>query len=305
MAKKASYAVATRAKKNGNQNKGKKRVSIVSNRKTINKKMGSENRGKSSSGSVASAAVKAVKVVAKKIAKVIGSRKLRPEKVVDAARVKGNVVVVNGPLKSQQKKQVIRNSKMTSEKTLSVMNKGKGMSKVGQMQRSGVVSATKRSVSSMARASSSVAGDLLVPGVVKPYEMRKDEDYMNAVQREHFRNILLHWKNQLLCEAENTVHGMKSISANFADPVDRASQEEEFNLELRARDRGRRLLRKIEEALLRIQTNDYGYCVDCGADIGIRRLEARPTATQCIECKTVAEIREKQIGEVSKEKEEE
>ena len=90
---------------------------------------------------------------------------------------------------------------------------------------------------------------------------------------------------------------MQDEAANYPDPVDRASQEEEFNLELRTRDRERKLLKKIEETLARIKDNDYGYCDDCGAEIGIGRLEARPTATQCIECKTIAEIREKQIGD--------
>lgn len=140
---------------------------------------------------------------------------------------------------------------------------------------------------------------------LKPYTPKAGEDYMSATQLEHFKKLLLQWKEELLREAEVTVQDMQASSANFPDPVDRASQEEEFNLELRTRDRERKLLKKIEEALQRIKENNFGYCDDCGSEIGTKRLEARPTATQCIECKTIAEIREKQIGEIGKEKEEE
>lgn len=135
------------------------------------------------------------------------------------------------------------------------------------------------------------------PKGVKPYSPKAKEEYMNEKQLEHFRKILLDWKDQLMHEVDRTVHHMQDEAANYSDPIDRASQEEEFSLELRARDRERKLLKKIEETLVRIDEQDYGYCDDCGAEIGIRRLEARPTATQCIECKTIAEIREKQIGE--------
>lgn len=139
---------------------------------------------------------------------------------------------------------------------------------------------------------------------IKPYVAKKGEEYMNENQLKHFEQLLLQWKSNLLQDAENTVHGMQASVSNFADPIDRASQEEEFNLELKSRDRERKLLKRIEEALSRIKEHDYGYCDDCGAEIGIKRLEARPTAKQCIECKTVAEIREKQIGEITRIEEE-
>lgn len=130
----------------------------------------------------------------------------------------------------------------------------------------------------------------------KPYKAKKDEEYMDADQQGHFRDILNLWKTQLLDEFNRVKQHMQNDAANFPDPLDRAAQEEEFNFELRARDRERKLVKKIEEALEGIETQEYGYCVDCGAEIGIRRLEARPTATQCIDCKTFEEIREKQIG---------
>jgi len=140
---------------------------------------------------------------------------------------------------------------------------------------------------------------VLGPLGVVPYQMKKGEEYMNSKQLKHFEDILHAWKKQLMDDADRTINNMKDEVANYPDPVDRASQEEEFSLELRTRDRERKLLKKIDETLDQIKENNYGYCDVCGAEIGIRRLEARPTATQCIECKTIAEIREKQTGEVS------
>jgi len=125
-----------------------------------------------------------------------------------------------------------------------------------------------------------------------PHEI-KNEDYMDAAQSSHFRKVLLSWKKQLLGEMERTVHHMQDEAANFPDPNDRATQEEEFSLELRARDRERKLIKKIDESLTNIDKNDYGYCEACGVEIGVKRLEARPTATLCIDCKTIDEIREK------------
>lgn len=128
----------------------------------------------------------------------------------------------------------------------------------------------------------------------QPYEPAKGEEYMNDAQLQHFRDILLTWKRGLMEEVDRTVHHMKDEVTNFPDPNDRATQEEEFSLELRTRDRERKLIKKIDEALELIDEHDYGYCEACGVEIGIRRLEARPTATMCIDCKTLEEIREKQ-----------
>ncbi len=129
-----------------------------------------------------------------------------------------------------------------------------------------------------------------------PYKETKGEEYMSEGMRAHFTNILNTWKLQLMQEVDRTVHHMQDEAANFPDPADRASQEEEFSLELRARDRERKLIKKIDETVQLIEANEYGWCDSCGVEIGIRRLEARPTATLCIDCKTLAEIREKQIG---------
>jgi len=134
------------------------------------------------------------------------------------------------------------------------------------------------------------------PVEFQPYKEKKGEEYMNDGQLDHFRAILDTWRSELMEEVDRTVHHMQDDAANFPDPNDRASQEEEFSLELRARDRERKLLKKIQEAIERIENKDYGYCEACGVEIGIRRLEARPTATLCIDCKTIDEIKEKQTS---------
>lgn len=128
-----------------------------------------------------------------------------------------------------------------------------------------------------------------------PYALKRHEDYMNEPQRAHFKSILLNWRNQLMEEVDRTVSHMKDEAANYPDPSDRASQEEEFSLELRTRDRERKLIRKIEKTIDMIDQDDYGYCDTCGVEIGIRRLEARPTANQCIDCKTLDELKERQL----------
>ena len=130
----------------------------------------------------------------------------------------------------------------------------------------------------------------------EPYKEKKGEEYMGEKQLEHFKKLLFAWKQQLMEEVDRTVSHMKDEAANFPDPADRATQEEEFSLELRTRDRERKLIKKIDSTLELIENDDYGYCDTCGVEIGIRRLEARPTATQCIDCKTLDEIKEKQIG---------
>ena len=129
-----------------------------------------------------------------------------------------------------------------------------------------------------------------------PYKPRKGEKYMNEKQRVHFKQILQDWREELMQEVDRTVHHMQDDAANYPDPADRATQEEEFSLELRTRDRERKLIKKIDSTIELIAADDYGYCDSCGIEIGIRRLEARPTANKCIDCKTLDEIKEKQLG---------
>ena len=131
---------------------------------------------------------------------------------------------------------------------------------------------------------------------VTPYVPKKGEDYMSAKQRAHFRKILGALKSELSVEIDRTVHTMQDEATVFADPNDRASQESDMALELRNRDRERKLIRKIDETMARIDADEYGYCDSCGVEIGLKRLEARPTATLCIDCKTLDEMRERQVA---------
>jgi len=128
----------------------------------------------------------------------------------------------------------------------------------------------------------------------KPYKEKKGEEYMSEAQIQHFTDILQAWKAELMTEVDRTVDHMKDEAANFPDPADRATQEEEFSLELRTRDRERKLIKKIDDTLTLMSNGEYGYCETCGVEIGLRRMEARPTATQCIDCKSLDEIKDKQ-----------
>lgn len=135
------------------------------------------------------------------------------------------------------------------------------------------------------------------PRNVQPYIPKRGEQYMNKEQLDHFRAILNMWKRDLMVEVDRTVLHMKDEAANFPDPNDRATQESEFSLELRTRDRERKLIRKIDEAIKRIEDGSYGYCLETGEEIGIKRLEARPVATLCVEAQERRERREKQYGD--------
>jgi DnaK suppressor protein len=150
-----------------------------------------------------------------------------------------------------------------------------------------------------APAAALVAGASLLSGPrnVQPYVARKGEEYMSKEQLEHFRHILSLWKQDLMQEVDRTMLHMKDEAANFPDPNDRATQESEFSLELRTRDRERKLIRKIDEALKRIEDGSYGFCLETGEPIGVKRLEARPVATLSVEAQERRERREKQFGD--------
>ncbi|MCE1183019.1 MAG: RNA polymerase-binding protein DksA [Rhodocyclales bacterium] len=136
----------------------------------------------------------------------------------------------------------------------------------------------------------------LLPKHFAPYEPKDGEDYMSTKQLAHFRKILEAIKKELSEDIDRTVHTMQDEATVFADPNDRASQETDMAIELRNRDRERKLIKKIDETLARIDGDDYGFCDKCGVEIGIKRLEARPTATLCIDCKTLDELKEKQMA---------
>ena len=131
---------------------------------------------------------------------------------------------------------------------------------------------------------------------IAPYKPKKKEKYMSAAMKKHFVAVLLLWREHLKEEMQKTFDHLRTKGETFADPVDRASQEEEFSFELRTRDRERKLINKIAVSLELIKQDEYGWCESCGVEIGIKRLEARPTATHCIDCKTLDEIKEKQLS---------
>ena len=154
--------------------------------------------------------------------------------------------------------------------------------------------AKKRSATTASKAAAVSAADSPFRNFT-PYQPKKNEPYMNDAQLAHFRQMLNDWRQELMEEVDRTVHHMQDEAANFPDPADRATQEEEFSIELRTRDRERKLIKKIDQTIDRLDQKDYGYCDTCGIEIGLRRLEARPTATQCVDCKSLDEIKERQI----------
>ena len=131
---------------------------------------------------------------------------------------------------------------------------------------------------------------------IAPYKAKKNEKYMSAAMKKHFIAVLLLWREHLKDEMQKTFDHLKTKGETYADPIDRASQEEEFAFELRTRDRERKLINKIAISIEQIKNDEYGWCESCGDEIGIKRLEARPTATHCIDCKTLDEIKEKQLN---------
>ncbi|MEU1436400.1 RNA polymerase-binding protein DksA [Streptomyces sp. NPDC005786] len=131
---------------------------------------------------------------------------------------------------------------------------------------------------------------------VEPYKETKGEEYMDEPMSQHFTKLLAAWKQELMVGMDRTVDHMKEEAANLADPADRDSQEEEFALELRTRDRERKLIKKIDKTLQKIQDKEYGWCESCGIEIGLRRLEAHPTADLCVDCKEIADKKERTVG---------
>ena len=152
---------------------------------------------------------------------------------------------------------------------------------------------TQIKVASRRKANSKVANN---KSKIAPYKPKKNEKYMSAAMKKHFIAVLLQWREHLREEMQKTFDHLKTKGETYADPVDRASQEEEFAFELRTRDRERKLTNKIAVSIEKIKQDDYGWCDSCGDEIGVKRLEARPTATHCIHCKTLDEIKERQLG---------
>ena len=175
-------------------------------------------------------------------------------------------------------KKSVKSPKKTSKKTV----KKASTKKVTQIK-----------VASRRKANSKVANN---KSKIAPYKPKKNEKYMSAAMKKHFIAVLLQWREHLREEMQKTFDHLKTKGETYADPVDRASQEEEFAFELRTRDRERKLTNKIAVSIEKIKQDDYGWCDSCGDEIGVKRLEARPTATHCIHCKTLDEIKERQLG---------
>ncbi len=214
--------------------------------------------------------------------KVVAKKKTTAKKKVVAKKktvAKKKVVAKKATTKSATKKTTIKKKTITKKETTKKMTPK-------------TTTAKKKSTPKTASTSKSPLEGI---DTFTPYKIEKNEDYMNKDQVEHFRELLNEWKGVLMEEVDRTVHHMQDEAANFPDPNDRATQESEFTMELRARDRERKLIKKIDESLNHLESEDFGYCEKCGVEIGVRRLEARPTATMCIDCKTLEEIREKQM----------
>jgi len=228
--------------------------------------------------------------------KKAGTKKKVSKKKVSKKKVsKKKVSKKKAAKKKAAKKKVSKKKKVTKKK---VASKKASKKKVAKKK------ATKKKVSKKQPAAKKTAarprrsrGEVLTAPIhgISPYQPRRGEEYMSDKQLKHFREILSAWKRELMYEVDRTVHHMQDEAANFPDPNDRATQESEFGLELRTRDRERKLLRKIDSALTRIDDGSYGYCEETGEEIGLKRLEARPVATLCLEAQERREKAERQF----------
>ncbi|PCI14068.1 MAG: RNA polymerase-binding protein DksA [Thiotrichales bacterium] len=230
------------------------------------------------------AAAKKKAVKKSTVKKAVVKKKVVTQKAAQKAVVK----------KSTTKKAVAKKAVVKKAVTKKVAAKA-AVKKKATMVKTPAPVTKKNTTVTTAKSAKKPAAPTTTQGGFAPYIEKKDEEYMNEPQTAHFIKILGAWKTELMEEVDRTVHHMQDEAANFPDPNDRASQESEFALELRARDRERKLIKKIDESVVHLKNEDYGYCDICGIEIGIRRLEARPTASLCIDCKTLDEIREKQI----------
>jgi DnaK suppressor protein len=224
------------------------------------------------------------KKVTKKVAGKKASRKKASKKKVSTKKASAKKVA----RKKAAKKKVSK--KKTAKKKVSAKKPSKKKVSTGKAGK-------KRPAAKKAKGGQRSRSDVLTGPIhgISPYQPRRGEEYMSEEQLEHFRNILNAWKRELMFEVDRTVHHMQDEAANFPDPNDRATQESEFGLELRTRDRERKLLRKIDSALARIEDGSYGYCEETGEEIGLKRLEARPVATLCLEAQERRELAERQF----------
>lgn len=263
-------------------------------RKAASKK---RKKAPSSRKKVAAKRVSKKKVARKKASKKKAARKKVTRKKVSKKKVaRKKVAKKKIARKKVSKKKVAKKKKKAAKKKLSKKKVARKTSKKKTASRKKVArkkATTRKAPARRARSRS----DLLSGPIhgIDPYKPRRGEEYMSPAQLEHFQQILTAWKRELMFEVDRTVHHMQDEAANFPDPNDRATQESEFGLELRTRDRERKLLRKIDSALARIDDGSYGYCDETGEEIGLKRLEARPVATLCLEAQERRELAERQF----------
>lgn len=268
--KKRKKTTASRKKASVSKKATRKKVSkkkAVSRKKTPAKKPAGKKKVTKKKVSKKKSASK------KKVAKKTASKKKVTKKAVSKKK---------SSTKKASKKRAVSKKKAASEKRPSVKKK---------------VPTSRPAVRKVPARKTKPRGDVLNGPIhgIAPYKPKRGEEYMSDAQLEHFRKILTAWKRELMFEVDRTVHHMQDEAANFPDPNDRATQESEFGLELRTRDRERKLLRKIDSALARIDEGSYGFCEETGEEIGLKRLEARPVATLCLEAQERRELAERQF----------
>ncbi len=292
----------TSRKKAGAKKPGKKSSKRTTTRKTAAKKSSKKKVAKK----VSKKKVSKKKVAKKKIAKKASKKKVSKKKVAKKAskkKVSKKKVVKKASKKKVSKKKAAKKvskkkvgKKKAAKKKVAKKASKKKVSRKKTASKKGPVSKKAAASKKPVRRSRS-RGDVLSGPIhgIEPYKQKRGEEYMSEAQLKHFSDILNAWKRELMFEVDRTVHHMQDEAANFPDPNDRATQESEFGLELRTRDRERKLLRKIESALARIDEGSYGYCDETGEEIGLKRLEARPVATLCLEAQERRELAERQF----------
>ena len=291
----AKKAASKKAKKAASTRK-KVAAKKASKKKVAKKKVAKKAAKRASTKKKASKKKPAKKKVAKKAAKKAAGKKKPAKKKVSKKKASRKKVAKKVSKKKSGKKKVAK--KKVSKKKPSKKKASKKKTPVRKKTPAKKKAPTKKKTPAKKKARKPRARGEVLSGPlhgIDPYKPTRGEEYMRDEQLEHFRDILSAWKRELMFEVDRTVHHMQDEAANFPDPNDRATQESEFGLELRTRDRERKLLRKIEAALIRIDEGTYGYCDETGEEIGLKRLEARPVATLCLEAQERRELAERQF----------
>ena len=287
--KKRKKAPASRKTATARKVSKKKAAARKASKKRVSRKKAGSRKKAASKKKAARKKVAKKKVVRKKASKKKASRKkVAKKKAAKKKTAKKKVAKKKAAKKTAARKKVAK--KKAARKKVS---KKKVAKKTSARKKVGRKKVAKKKAVRRTRS----RGDMLTGPIhgIEPYKPRRGEEYMSDAQLEHFREILTAWKRELMFEVDRTVHHMQDEAANFPDPNDRATQESEFGLELRTRDRERKLLRKIDSALARIDEGSYGYCDETGEEIGLKRLEARPVATLCLEAQERRELAERQF----------